>query len=61
MLKTLRKAAGMTQGDLAAASGVNIRQIQKIETGEIQVENITLKNAKALADALHVSIDSLLN
>ena len=61
MLKTLRKAAGMTQGDLAAASGVNIRQIQKIETGEIPVENITLKNAKALADALHVSIDSLLN
>ena len=61
MLKTLRKAAGMTQGDLAAASGINIRQIQKIETGEIQVENITLKNAKSLADALHVSIDSLLD
>lgn len=60
-LKQLRTNAGLTQKGLADAAGVNIRQIQKIEAGEIQIGNITLKNAKALADALHTSIDSLLD
>lgn len=60
-LKQLRTNAGLTQKGLADAAGVNIRQIQKIESGEIQIGNITLKNAKALADALHTSIDSLLD
>lgn len=61
MITDLRKAAGLTQKGLADAAGINIRQIQKIEAGEIQIGNITLKNAKALADALHTSIDSLLD
>ena len=61
MLADLRKSVGLTQQKLATASEINIRQIQKIESGEVQIGNITLKNAKALADALHVSIDSLLN
>ena len=61
MITELRKSAGLTQKALADAAGINIRQIQKIESGEVQIGNITLKNAKALADALHVSIDSLLN
>ena len=61
MITELRKSAGLTQKALADAAGINIRQIQKIESGEIQIENITVKNAKALADALHVSIGSLLN
>ena len=60
-LKQLRTNAGLTQKGLADVAGVNIRQIQKIEAGEIQIGNITLKNAKALADALHTSIDSLLD
>lgn len=60
-LKQLRINAGLTQQALADASGVNVRQIQKIESGEIQIENITVKNAKALADALQVSVDSLLD
>lgn len=60
-LKQLRTGAGLTQQALADASGVGIRQIQSIEAGKIQIGNITLKNAKALADALHISIDSLLD
>lgn len=59
-VKQLRIAVGLTQSQLAQASGVNIRQVQKIESGEIQIGNITLKNAKALADALGTTIDSLL-
>ena len=59
-MKQLRIAAGLTQSQLAQAAGVNIRQIQKIESGEIQIGNITLRNAKALADAMGTTTDSLL-
>lgn len=47
-----RKLLGMTQKELAERAGMNLRQIQKIESGEILLENLTLKNAVALADAL---------
>lgn len=47
-----REVKGMTQKELADKSGINIRQIQKYESGEYNAENMTLKNAVALADAL---------
>ena len=59
-LQSLRAAAGLTQKQLAEAAGVNIRQIQKIEAGEIQNGNVTLQNAARLAAALGVTIESLL-
>ena len=59
-LKDLRQAAGMTQAALAEKSGVNIRQIRKIELGEIKIGNITLQNAARLAGALGVSVEALL-
>ena len=54
MLKNHRKAAGFTQKKLAEAAGMNISQIQKLERGEISIDNITLKNAVALADAMGI-------
>lgn len=60
MLKKHRITANLTQKELAEIAGINIRQIQKIEKGEISVENITLKNALALADALSVDVRALL-
>jgi len=59
-IQALRAAAGLTQRQLAEAAGVNIRQIQKIEAGEIQIGNVTLQNAARLAEALGVTIESLL-
>ena len=56
----LRINSGLTQKQLAEAAGVNIRQIQKIEAGEIQLGNITLQNAARLAAALDVKIEDLL-
>ena len=50
----------MTQSQLATAAGVNIRQIQKMESGEIQPENITLGTALRLAKALGVEPDDLI-
>ena len=60
MIRDLRKAAGLTQAQLAAAAGINIRQIQKIESGEIRIGNLTLANASRLAAALGVTIEQLL-
>lgn len=55
-----RLKTGMTQTALAEASGVNPRQIQKIESGDILAENVTARNLIAIADALGVDIKDLL-
>ena len=59
-ISTLRKSRGMTQKELADKSGVNIRQIQKYEHGDLDVNNMTLVNAQRLAEALGVTSDDLL-
>lgn len=55
-----RSSMGMTQKDLAEKSGVNIRQIQRYEAGTSGCENMTLKNAIAIADALECDVRDLL-
>lgn len=59
-LRKLRTEKNMTQKQLADASGVNSRQIQRIENGEGDMSNITLGNAIKLADALGVDVKELL-
>lgn len=59
-IKDKRKELGMTQQELANISGINIRQIQRFELETSKLENITLINAKRLADALGIQIDDLL-
>ena len=58
-LKELRKFMNLTQKELAEKTGMNIRQIQKLEKGEIDVNNITAKNAQALSSALGCSVISI--
>lgn len=60
-VKTYRKKQGLTQADFANRAGLNIRQIQKIENGEVQTENITLKTMQAIAQALNAKIDDLIS
>ena len=60
-LKELRKLCGMTQKELAEKSGVNIRQIQKYESGEYAIDNMTTKTADAISHAFGCSIDDLVN
>lgn len=55
-----RMAAEMDQPTLAAKSEVNIRQIQKVESGEIDAGNLTARNLLALADALGVDPHDLI-
>lgn len=53
-LRYYRLRAGMTQQMLADAVGMNIRQIRKVELGEIEPGNLTAKNLLALAKVLGV-------
>ncbi len=59
-IRAARVAAGMTQQQLADKSGVNIRQIQRVESGSSAAENLTAKNFLAIADALGVDPHELI-
>lgn len=59
-LQEARLAAGLTQKQLAEASGVNVRQIQRVELGEAEAGNLTARNLLALADALGVDARELI-
>lgn len=55
-----RVKAGLTQKQLAERSGVNIRQIQRVELGESDAGNLTARNLLAIADALGADPRALL-
>lgn len=59
-LEWTRLGAEMSQQELSAASGVNVRQIQRVELGEAEAGNLTARNLLALADALGVDPKALL-
>ena len=59
-LEWSRRMADMTQSELAKKSGVNIRQIQRVELGEAEAGNLTAKILLAIADALGVDAKFLL-
>ena len=52
-VKELRKKAGLTQQQLADACGANIRWVQKIERGDIKLENVTFLKAIRLVKVLY--------
>lgn len=52
--------AEMTQASLAKKSGVNIRQIQRVELGEADAGNLTARNLIAIADVLGVNPKDLI-
>lgn len=55
-VRRLRLAAGISQDELSAKSGLATRHLQKIEAGSV---NITLNTAAALADGLGVDVHIL--
>ena len=59
-LREKRKAAGLSQSQLAAASGVNIRIIQKCEQGVNSINNIHLLHGVKLANSLKCDVADLL-
>lgn len=57
-IKELRSRKGMSQEELAEASGLNLRTIQRIENGETEARGDSMKR---LARALHVNPDELID
>ena len=53
-LKSARTNAGMTQQQLADASGVNIRQIRRVELGTSEAGNMSARNLLSIADILEL-------
>ena len=51
-IKSARQSAGLTQKQLAEQAGINIRQVQKIESGDIKVSNLTAANYIRLCQVL---------
>ena len=58
-LKSLRRAARLTQRQLADAAGIFVTQVQKLESGEAKIENLRWHTVLSLSDALGVSADKL--
>lgn len=59
-LKEIRTNQNITQKKLAEISGVNIRMIQKYETGERDLNKAEVVTVYRLAKALDVPIEDLL-
>lgn len=59
-LRYMRIKNGLTQKELAEKASINIRQIQKYESGEYDIGNMTLKNALALAEVLACHVKDFL-
>jgi uncharacterized Tic20 family protein len=55
-IQELRKQKGMTQEDLAEKTGLSVRTIQRIESGEVDPRSYTLSQ---IAEALGVNITEL--
>lgn len=58
-IKKLPIDAGLTQQQLADKARTNIRRVQKIEVGEIQIEKVALATEIKLADALGIDVKEL--
>jgi transcriptional regulator with XRE-family HTH domain len=57
----LRKQAGLTQSELAAQAGIDIRNVQRMEAGEIDLKKTPLATALALAQAFGVEVEHLID
>lgn len=58
-LKAARKAAGLTQKQLAAQSGVKLHAIQLYEQNQLDLRRASVSSALALANTLDCSIEDL--
>lgn len=59
-LKAKRELAGLSQSELAEASGVSLRMIQYYEQGFKDINRAAVVTIKRLADALKCEIEELI-
>ena len=51
-IKEWRHGLGITQKALADAAGLDLRWVQKLEAGDIDIQNITVKRCKVVVEKL---------
>lgn len=59
-LKEKREAAGMSQSELAQASGISVRMVQHYEQGVKDINKAAAITVKRLADALDVKMEEII-
>lgn len=59
-VETLRRLAGLEQGQLAQSAGISPRLLCRVESGESPLDSLSLKNVRALALALAVNVEALI-
>ena len=59
-LKRLRVSSGLTQSDLAALSGINIKSISAYEQDPIRINKASADTLYILSESLNCSIDDLI-
>lgn len=59
-LQAARKAAGMSQGQLAGAAGISVRVLQDYERGARDLNGARLSTLLKLCTALHCGLDAIL-
>lgn len=60
-LKQIREAAGLTQTDLAAATGISVRVIQNYEQSTRPLNNAKAITVYQIAKALSCNVEDLLD
>ena len=60
-LKIVRESKGLTQSQLAKASGVNVRLIQNYEQGFRSLNKASVETVLKLADALECDLRKILD
>jgi transcriptional regulator with XRE-family HTH domain len=60
-LQEIRRLKGMTQRELADASGVSLRMVQHYERGEFRFENVGVLVLLKFSNVLDVPLSSLLD
>lgn len=60
-LQELRRAAGLSQSQLAEKSGVPVRTLQKYETGEVDLGKASAYTVMKLAAAVGCSVEEMLH
>lgn len=59
-LKAKREAAGMSQADLAASTGISVRVIQNYEQGARPLNGARAITVYKIAKALHCTVEDLI-
>lgn len=59
-IKALRESRGLSQSQLAKATGISVRTLQSYEQGQRDIYKMQLHTASRIAQALGVEIEKLL-